>query len=66
MFGEDVRFVERAEGRFMGDEYIRIVRDEIPVLADLDQALSCKSPIPPTELTGDPQNFSPSRVIPES
>ncbi len=45
VFGHDVRFVERAVGRLVGDEHIRVVRDEIPVLADLDQPLPCKSPI---------------------
>jgi hypothetical protein len=36
VFSHDVRFVERAVRRFMGDEHVRIVRDQIPVFANLD------------------------------
>ena len=46
VFGQDVRFVERAVGRFVGDEHVRIVRNEIPVLANLHQALPCEGPVP--------------------
>ena len=45
MFGQDVRFVESAVRRLMGDEHVRIVRDEIPVFANLHHALSSKSPV---------------------
>ncbi len=42
---QDVPFVQGPVGRLMGDEHVRIVRDEIPVFANLDQALTCKGPI---------------------
>ena len=46
VFGQDVRFVERAVGRFVGDKHVRIVRNEIPMLADFHQPIPCKRPIP--------------------
>ena len=45
VFGQDVRFVERAVGRFVSNEHVRIVRDKISVLADFHQALPCEGPV---------------------
>ena len=59
VFSKNMRFVERAKRRFVGDEHIRIVGNEIPVFANLHQTLSRECPVATNRVDGRSPEVQP-------